>query len=320
MMDPNYYNDQYDNAGQYSRQHEVMDDREYYESGDNPPYYSEGEASGDRASPRGADNDYYSQNPTTYSRPPVPREDSDYYSHSNPSTYREGEEYQSNPSGYASQGDEEYYSQSNYYNDGGTLAESHLDSSRIDRSRGDDNMTFNYDVDDDNDNDPHLPPIEERVVDRTEAGEFHGDTHDVKISITTRVYFYAICAAINSCNLGYDIGISAGAAKKVQTSMDLSGVQVQLFMQSLNLFAMVGALCSHFISDNWGRLRTFQFSSCIFIVGVIIVCTSKEFYGLIFGRLFVGLGVGFGLGIDPMYISEISRKFCIFLSKLFYLM
>merc|ERR1711971_1186801 len=265
-MDQSYYEKEYDNTGKYlrQRQHEMMDDREYYQESNrsSPHYHSEGEASGEsRRASSFEDEEYYSQsNP---SRRSVPREDEEYYSQSNPSRRsvpREDSEYysqsdpsrrslhsvyysQSNPSHRSVAREEsDYYSQSNpsrrsvpisddYYTEGGSLGESRLDSSRIDRSRmQDDNVDFNYD----DDNDPHLPPIEERVVDRTEAGEFHGDSHDVKISITPRVYIYAICAAINSCNLGYDIGISSGAAKKVQNSLDLSGVQVQLFLQSVN--------------------------------------------------------------------------------------
>ena len=34
---------------------------------------------------------------------------------------------------------------------------------------------------------------------------------------------------------------------------------------------------------------------------------ASGFSGLMFGRTFVGLGVGFGLAVDPVYIGEISQ-------------
>ena len=55
-----------------------------------------------------------------------------------------------------------------------------------------------------------------------------------------------------------------------------------------------------------GRLRTFQLSSVVFILGVVIVCSATEFYTLIFGRLFVGLGVGLGLAVSFCLIMLIN--------------
>lgn len=88
--------------------------------------------------------------------------------------------------------------------------------------------------------------------------------------------------------------------------MDLTDVQLEIFMGSMNLFAMIGALCAQFISDGMGRRRAFQVSGFIFILGLFIMSTSINYSSLLFGRIFVGLGVGFGMAIDPIYISEIS--------------
>lgn len=99
--------------------------------------------------------------------------------------------------------------------------------------------------------------------------------------------------------------------------MDLTDVQLEIFMGSMNLFAMIGALCAQFISDGMGRRRAFQVSGFIFILGLFIMSTSINYSSLLFGRIFVGLGVGFGMAIDPIYISEISRKFLFILNRSF---
>jgi sugar porter (SP) family MFS transporter len=43
-----------------------------------------------------------------------------------------------------------------------------------------------------------------------------------------------------------------------------------------------------------------------FILGVLIMSTANSFAVLMVGRFFLGIGVGFGLAIDPLYISEMT--------------
>ena len=124
--------------------------------------------------------------------------------------------------------------------------------------------------------------------------------------ITRSTKLYAFCAALNSCNLGYDIGVNTGAGMLLQESLELSDVQLEVFMGSLNLFAMVGALSSHWISDKFGRKASFRVSAVVFILGIIIQSSAYNYTVLMIGRTFVGLGVGFGLAVDPVYISEIA--------------
>lgn len=44
---------------------------------------------------------------------------------------------------------------------------------------------------------------------KSHEGEHHGDFGDSDVPITHMVKVFALCAAINSCNLGYDIGTSS---------------------------------------------------------------------------------------------------------------
>ena len=43
-----------------------------------------------------------------------------------------------------------------------------------------------------------------------------------------------------------------------------------------------------------------------FILGVAIMSVAPSYEILLFGRFFVGMGVGVGLAIDPLYIAEVS--------------
>ena len=129
-----------------------------------------------------------------------------------------------------------------------------------------------------------------------------------KVAISRSTYVFVLCAALNSCNLGYDIGVNTGAAKFLQNedSLNLSKGQLEIFMGSLNLFAAVGAILSSTICDRYGRKGAFLVAAVGFIIGVIIQSLANSYTVLMVGRVFVGLGVGFGLAIDPIYIAEVS--------------
>jgi len=138
------------------------------------------------------------------------------------------------------------------------------------------------------------------TLQKTHEGEHHGDFGNVAIKMTRATYVYALCASLNSCNLGYDIGVSTNAGRLVQDDLGLSRIQRELFLGSLNLWAAIGGLLAHFISDRWGRRRTFVVAAVGFILGNIIMILSQGYTLLMIGRFFVGLGIGVGLAIDPM--------------------
>lgn len=53
-------------------------------------------------------------------------------------------------------------------------------------------------------------------------------------------------------------------------------------------------------------LNIAQIAAVSFIIGVVIQATALNYATLMVGRAFVGIGVGSGLAIDPVYIAEIS--------------
>ena len=69
---------------------------------------------------------------------------------------------------------------------------------------------------------------------------------------------------------------------------------------------MFGAFGAQYVSDRWGRRRTFLVAAIVFIIGIIITILAQGYTVLMIGRMFVGLGVGVGLAIDPLYIAEVS--------------
>ena len=109
------------------------------------------------------------------------------------------------------------------------------------------------------------------------------------------VLIVAGIAALNSANLGYDIGVMAGAALRVQDDWSLSDVKVEVLVGILNACAIAGAAVAHYVVDRLGRRRTFTVSSAVFIVGVLGMACSVNYAMLLLFRVITGLGVGVGL-------------------------
>jgi sugar porter (SP) family MFS transporter len=100
--------------------------------------------------------------------------------------------------------------------------------------------------------------------------------------------------------------VSTNAGQLIQKDFDLTDAQREFFVGSLNFFSIFGSAFSHWISDRFGRRRSFQVAALTFIVGLVIMSVSNSYAVLMVGRAILGLAVGFGLAIDPLYISEIS--------------
>ena len=92
----------------------------------------------------------------------------------------------------------------------------------------------------------------------------------------------------------------------IQDEFGLSDVQRELLLGSLGFCSLFGSLSSYWVCDKFGRRRSFDVAAVSVIIGLVISASSQEYLQLMVGRLFVGLGVGFGLAIDPLYIAEIA--------------
>ncbi|KAJ1454340.1 general substrate transporter [Pelagophyceae sp. CCMP2097] len=122
------------------------------------------------------------------------------------------------------------------------------------------------------------------------------------------VYFLAFIASLNSINLGYDMGVMSGAALYINESLELSEVQLELLVGSLNFWAIGGAFAAHYVNDRFGRRRTFTVSCLIFVTGNFCMALAPSYALLMFGRAITGVGVGVGLSVDPVYIAEVAPK------------
>ena len=122
------------------------------------------------------------------------------------------------------------------------------------------------------------------------------------------VYMLASMAALNSANLGYDIGVMGGAKSFIQENWHLSDAQIAFLVGILNFCAIGGAATAQYVIDAWGRRATFQASCCVFITGVMGMACSVNYAMLLLFRMLTGIGVGIGFSVDPVYIAEVAPK------------
>ena len=71
-------------------------------------------------------------------------------------------------------------------------------------------------------------------------------------------------------------------------------------MGSINFWSMFGALGAHWICDRYGRRLSFIVAALGFIIGIVVMACAWSYPVLMFGRVFVGLGVGFGLAVNTI--------------------
>jgi len=132
----------------------------------------------------------------------------------------------------------------------------------------------------------------------------HHETHTSRPPLYT--YMLAGIACLNSSNLGYSQGCSGGASELMGDDMNWEVWQQEVFVGCLGILSIFGALSAGVISDKFGRRFTFTVAGILFIIGTILSVSVPIFSVIMSGRVLVGLGIGLGLAIDPMYISEIS--------------
>ena len=116
----------------------------------------------------------------------------------------------------------------------------------------------------------------------------------------------AFFASLDALLLGYDIGVVSGILLFIQDRFSLSLLETGNFAAALNGAAIIGALVSGWVADRHGRKPALFISSLTFTAGSTWMAAANSYRALLLGRYLQGYGVGAGLLISPMFISEIA--------------
>jgi hypothetical protein len=94
------------------------------------------------------------------------------------------------------------------------------------------------------------------TTEMSHVGEHHGEFGETPMPLTRATKLYAFCASINSCNLGYDIGVSTEAGRLVQAYFDLTTTQRELFIGCINFWASTFLVICWFLLCSIGKSLT----------------------------------------------------------------
>jgi len=123
---------------------------------------------------------------------------------------------------------------------------------------------------------------------------------------TRFVFAAAAFAALGGLLFGYDTGVISGALIFIRTQFGLSTFQQELLVSIVLVGAAVGALSGGRLADVFGRRFMLMVTAVIFVTGALVCAAAPSLDILVFGRLIVGLGIGFATSTVPIYISEVS--------------
>ncbi|XAR66112.1 hypothetical protein NMG60_11012199 [Bertholletia excelsa] len=153
----------------------------------------------------------------------------------------------------------------------------------------------------------------------SQGGEYNG-------RMTTYVLFSCMMAAMGGVIFGYDIGISGGVTsmesflkkffpgvyKKMTEDTNISNYckfDSQLltsFTSSLYLAGLFASFFASSITKAFGRKASILAGGAAFLAGAALGGAAMDVYMLIFGRVLLGVGVGFANQSVPLYLSEMA--------------
>ncbi|KDP20936.1 hypothetical protein JCGZ_21407 [Jatropha curcas] len=102
------------------------------------------------------------------------------------------------------------------------------------------------------------------------------------------------------------VGVISGAILFIQEDLKISEVQEEVLVGILSIISLLGSLAGGKTSDAIGRKWTIALAAIVFQAGAAIMALAPSFSILMIGRIFAGIGIGFGVMIAPVYIAEIS--------------
>lgn len=164
------------------------------------------------------------------------------------------------------------------------------------------------------------------------AGGFGDDGRNLKRAhlyesrITGYFIFACIVGSMGGSLFGYDLGVSGGV-----TSMDdflkeffpkvfrrkqahlnetdyckYDNQILTLFTSSLYFAGLISTFAASYVTRSKGRRGSIIVGSLSFFLGAILNAAAVNISMLIIGRIFLGIGIGFGNQAVPLYLSEMA--------------
>ncbi|CAG8983427.1 hypothetical protein HYALB_00000596 [Hymenoscyphus albidus] len=122
------------------------------------------------------------------------------------------------------------------------------------------------------------------------------------------VWLLTFSAGISGLLFGYDTGVISATLVSINTSLGhpLTTLDKSLITSATALFALFISPVSGILADRWGRKRVVLLADLAFILGALLQAFTGNVVGMILGRAVVGVAVGAGSFVAPLYIAELS--------------
>ncbi|XP_022948763.1 probable plastidic glucose transporter 3 isoform X1 [Cucurbita pepo subsp. pepo] len=122
---------------------------------------------------------------------------------------------------------------------------------------------------------------------------------------------HVVVATLASFLLGYHLGVINETLESISLDLAFSGSTLAegLVVSTSLGGAFLGSLFSGVIGDGLGRRRALQLCALPMIIGASMSATTTNLWGMLLGRLFVGMGMGLGPTIASLYVSEVSPAY-----------
>jgi len=105
-----------------------------------------------------------------------------------------------------------------------------------------------------------------------------------------------------------DTGVISATLVSINSSLGhpLTTLDKSLITSATALFALLVSPVSGVLADRFGRKRVVLLADIAFILGAVVQAATSSVTGMIAGRAIVGLAVGAGSFVAPLYIAELA--------------